>query len=304
MKVNNVLELIGNTPIIKIKSSDSSADIYAKVERNNPSGSVKDRAVLGMYENALKNNNIGKDTVFIEATSGNTGIALAMLGAIKGHRVILTMPDSMSLERRKLLSAYGAELILTPAVEGMSGADNKVKELLQEIDNSVQLSQFENRGNPNMHYKTTAQEIIDDLKNFDVFVAGVGTGGTTSGVAKYLKEQYNNPVKIVAIEPEESAIISTGIKGPHKIQGIGAGYIPKNYWSEYVDEVQTVKQEDALRETRALIKSDGLFVGISAGANVFVAKQIAKEIGKGKVVVTILPDDGMKYISTGVFDSD
>lgn len=300
MKVNNVLELIGNTPIIKIKTPADSAEIYAKVERNNPTGSIKDRAVLGMYESAVEANLINSNSIFIEATSGNTGIALAMLGAALGHRVILTMPDSMSVERRNILSAYGAELVLTPATEGMSGADDKVKELLKEYPEAIQLSQFENKGNPNKHLQTTAEEIINDIGEFECFVAGVGTGGTISGVGKYLKDN-NKEVKVVAIEPKQSAFITTNTKGPHKIQGIGAGFVPENYWSQFIDEVRVIDQDDAIVETKNLVKSDGLLVGISAGANIFIAKQIAKELGPNNIVVTVLPDDGTKYLSTGIY---
>ncbi len=301
MIANNILELIGNTPLLKIKTDDNSADIYAKFERNNPSGSVKDRAILGMYEYAKNQGLINEDTIFIEATSGNTGIALAMLGASLNHRVILTMPESMSKERRDLLAAYGAELILTEASAGMKGADDKVKELLEQNPKALQLSQFENIGNPTKHFHSTAIEILNDIKDFDVFITGVGTGGTISGVSKYFKDNNLN-IKTIAIEPIQSAVITTGVKGPHKIQGIGAGYIPDNYLADYIDEVRTIDQVDAINETKNLIKSDGLFVGISAGANIFKAKKVAKELGSGHIVVTIIPDDGVKYISTGIYN--
>lgn len=301
MIAKNILELIGNTPMLKIKTEEGSGSVYAKMERNNPSGSVKDRAVLGMYEFALANGHIQEDTVFIEATSGNTGIALAMIGGAYGHKVILTMPESMSQERRDLMAAYGAELVLTPAGDAMIGAEAKAVELLAANPKAVRLSQFENGGNPLKHYETTAKEIIADLPKVSAFVAGVGTGGTISGVSKFLKEQ-DNDIMTVAVEPAESPVITEGYKGPHKIQGIGGGFVPDNYHPQYVDKVMTVKTEEAFAETKSLVTSDGLFAGISAGGNVFAAKKLAKELGPDSVVVTVLPDDGMKYLSMGVFN--
>lgn len=301
MIANNILELIGNTPLLKINTEEGSGAVYAKMERNNPSGSVKDRAVLGMYERAKAEGKITEDSVFVEATSGNTGIALAMIGIANGHRVILTMPESMSQERRDILAAYGAELVLTPAGDAMIGAEAKVVELLEEMPNAVRLSQFENSGNPAKHYATTAKEILDDLGTISAFVAGVGTGGTISGVSKHLKEVDSN-IKTVAVEPTESPVITEGYKGPHKIQGIGGGFVPDNYHPEFVDEVMTVKTEEAFAETKSLVVSDGLFAGISAGGNVFAAKKLAKQLGPDSVVVTVLPDDGMKYLSMGVFN--
>ncbi len=301
MIANNILELIGNTPLLKIKTETGSAAVYAKMERNNPSGSVKDRAVLGMYEFALANGEIDQDTVFVEATSGNTGIALAMIAGAYGHCVILTMPESMSQERRNLMAAYGAELILTPAGDAMIGAEAKVVEILSENPNYVRLSQFENNGNPLKHHDTTAKEILADLPNVSAFVAGVGTGGTISGVSKALKE-VNSEILTVAVEPEESPVITKGYKGPHKIQGIGGGFVPDNYHPEFIDRVMRVKTDEAFAETKSLVSSDGLFAGISAGGNVFAAKALAKELGPDAVVVTVLPDDGMKYLSMGVFN--
>ncbi len=301
MIANNILELIGNTPLLKIKTEAGSAAVYAKMERNNPSGSVKDRAVLGMYEFALANGEIDQDTVFVEATSGNTGIALAMIAGAYGHRVILTMPESMSQERRNLMAAYGAELILTPAGDAMIGAEAKVVEILSENPSYVRLSQFENNGNPLKHHDTTAKEILADLPNVSAFVAGVGTGGTISGVSKALKE-VNSKILTVAVEPEESPVITKGYKGPHKIQGIGGGFVPDNYHPEFIDRVMRVKTDEAFAETKSLVSSDGLFAGISAGGNVFAAKVLAKELGPDAVVVTVLPDDGMKYLSMGVFN--
>ncbi len=301
MVANNILELIGNTPLLKINTDNMSGDVYVKMERNNPSGSVKDRAVLGMYEHALANGKVDKDTIFVEATSGNTGIALAMIGGAYGHRVVLTMPESMSQERRDLLAAYGAEIILTPASEAMVGAEAKAVELVSENPNAVRLSQFENGGNPLKHYETTAREILADLPHIDAFVAGIGTGGTISGVSKYLKEIDSN-IKTVGVEPFESPVITEGRKGPHKIQGIGAGFVPDNFHKQYVDEIRTLKTEDAFAETKSLVTSDGLFAGISAGSNILAAKKLAKELGVGSVVVTVLPDDGTKYLSMGVFE--
>lgn len=301
MIANNILELIGGTPLIKIKTEAGSGAVYAKMERNNPSGSVKDRAVLGMYEHAKAEGKIDSDTVFVEATSGNTGIALAMVAGAYGHKVILTMPESMSQERRDLMAAYGAELVLTPAGDAMIGAEAKAVEILAENSKAVRLSQFENSGNPLKHYATTASEILADLPNVTAFVAGVGTGGTISGVSKHLKE-VNSEILTVAVEPEESPVITKGYKGPHKIQGIGGGFLPDNYHAQFIDRVDTVKTEEAFAETKALVTSDGLFAGISAGGNVFAAKRIAKELGPDAVVVTVLPDDGMKYLSMGVFN--
>lgn len=301
MIANNILELIGSTPLLKIKTESGSGAVYAKMERNNPSGSVKDRAVLGMYEYALANGEIDQDTIFVEATSGNTGIALAMIAGAYGHRVILTMPESMSQERRDLMTAYGAELVLTPAGDAMIGAEAKAVEILAENPQALRLSQFENSGNPLKHYTTTAAEILADLPNVTAFVAGVGTGGTISGVAKHLKAT-NNDILTVAVEPEESPVITKGYKGPHKIQGIGGGFLPDNYHPQYIDRVDTVKTEEAFAETKSLVTSDGLFAGISAGGNVFAAKRLAKELGPDSIVVTVLPDDGMKYLSMGVFN--
>lgn len=301
MIAENILELIGNTPLLKIKTEAGSGSVYAKVERNNPTGSVKDRAVLGMYENALAKGKITEDSIFVEATSGNTGIALAMIGAVTNHRVILTMPDTMSQERRDLLAAYGAEIVLTPGSEAMIGAEAKAAELLADYPTAVRLSQFENGGNPDKHYASTAKEIITELPKVSGFIAGIGTGGTISGVARHLK-QYDASIKTIGFEPTESPVITKGHKGPHRIQGIGAGFIPDNLHQQYIDEVRTVATEGAFAETKKLVESDGLFVGISSGANVFAAKQLAKELGPDSVVVTVLADDGMKYISMGVFN--
>ncbi len=300
MIANNILELIGNTPLLKIKTEGNSADIYVKMERNNPTGSVKDRAVLGLYEKVRALGKIKEDTVFVEPTSGNTGIALAMIGNVYGHRVILTMPESMSQERRDLLAAYGAELVLTPASEAMVGAEAKAAEILAENENAIKLSQFDNDGNPAKHYETTGAEILKELDNVDAFIAGIGTGGTISGVGRYMKE--NSPeTQIIGFEPAESPMINKGTKGPHRIQGIGAGFIPDNFQSQYVDEVRMLESAEAVEETKALLKTDGIFVGISSGANIAMAKKVAKELGSGKTVVTVLPDDGMKYLSLGVF---
>ncbi len=301
MIANNILELIGNTPLLKIATDRTSADIYVKMERNNPTGSVKDRAVLGLYEKVKAEGLITAETIFVEPTSGNTGIALAMIGNYFNHRVILTMPESMSQERRDLLSAYGAELMLTPAAEAMVGAEAKAAELLEQYPTAIKLSQFDNNGNPDKHFETTGKEIIDELGPIDAFVAGIGTGGTISGVGRYLKTNCPE-AKVIGFEPEESPMINKGTKGAHRIQGIGAGFIPQNFMAEYVDEVRMLASEVAVAETRAVLKTDGIFVGISSGANIAMAKQVAKELGPNKIVVTVLPDDGMKYLSLGVFE--
>ncbi len=300
MIANNILELIGNTPLLKIKTDEDSAEIYVKMERNNPTGSVKDRAVLGLYEKVKAMGKINEDTIFVEPTSGNTGIALAMIGNVYNHRVILTMPESMSQERRDLLAAYGAELVLTPASEAMVGAEAKAAEILAKNKNAVKLSQFDNDGNPMKHYQTTGKEIINELGPIDAFVAGIGTGGTISGVGRYLKENCKE-AKVIGFEPTESPVINKGTRGPHRIQGIGAGFIPENFQSQYVDEVRMLESAIAIEETKSLLKTDGIFVGISSGANIAMAKEVAKELGTGKKVVTVLPDDGMKYLSLGVF---
>lgn len=306
MKYNSMKDLIGNTPLVKInvltKDSGSVANVYAKVEAFNPSGSVKDRAALGMLSQAQKEGIVTDKTVIVEPTSGNTGIGLAALGAAMGLRVILTMPDTMTLERRTLLKAYGAELVLTDGALGMKGAISKANELAAEIENSFIPSQFENYSNAQMHYETTGPEIYKDLEgDVDVFVAGIGTGGTITGTGKYLKEKNPN-VKIVAVEPSGSAILSGNKPGPHKIQGIGAGFIPGILDTSIYSEVIAVSNEDAFDTARKLAKQEGILAGISSGAALHAALEIAKRSEyAGKNIVVILPDSGDRYLSSKLY---
>lgn len=301
---NNLLDLVGKTPLIRLnRINDSDAEIVGKFEAFNPGGSVKDRIALAMIEDAEKKGLLNKDTVIIEPTSGNTGVGLAMISAVKGYKLILTMPDTMSMERRNLLKAYGAELVLTPGAQGMKGAINKVEELKVEYPNSFVPQQFMNLSNPEMHRKTTAVEILNDTDGkVDIFVAGVGTGGTITGVGEILKK--NNPnIKIVAVEPEGSPILSGGNPGPHKIQGIGAGFLPDVLNTKIIDEVVKVKDEEAFDMMRKLAKYEGILGGISCGAATHVALQLAKrEENKGKRIVVILPDTGERYLSLRLFD--
>lgn len=300
MLITNPIDLIGNTPIIKLSDifpEKDIADIYLKLENFNLSGSIKDRAALGMIERAEKEGVLKADSVLVEPTSGNTGIALAMLAAIKGYRIILTMPETMSVERRSILQAYGAELVLTDGALGMKGAIAKAEELVAEHPNYFMPQQFNNTANPQKHYDTTAAEILADIPDLDAFVAGVGTAGTITGTGRHLKKR-NPAIQVYAIEPATSAVITTGVPGKHKIQGIGAGFIPQNYDATIVDEVFTVTDEVAIATAKLLAKKHGLFVGISSGANVAIAYEIAKKLGKGKKVVTVAPDGGEKYLST------
>lgn len=295
------LEMIGNTPILKMKDlGENSADVYVKLEKFNAGGSVKDRAALGMIEKAEKLGLLKKGSVIVEPTSGNTGIALAMIGRLKGYKVVIVMPDTMSKERRALIKAYGAELVLTEGTKGMKGAIEKATELSKQ-DGYFMPQQFENIANPEKHYETTAKEIVNDIPDLDVFVASVGTGGTLTGIAKYLKEKIDG-VKTVAVEPKNSQVLSGGKPGPHKIQGIGAGFIPSIYKPEYVDEIRVVSDEEAFKAARDFASNEGILVGISAGSAIFTAIQIAKEIGAGKKVLAIAPDGGEKYISMGLYD--
>lgn len=297
MVYENVASLIGNTPIVKL--NNLSSNIYLKLERQNPGGSVKDRAVLSMIEGLENKGKLQKGDVLVEATSGNTGIALSMIGKLKGYKVIIVMPETMSIERRALMKAYGAELILTDGKLGMSGSIKKANKLLSENLNYKSLGQFDNSDNPLGHYKTTGVEIYNDVPDVDIFVCGVGTGGTLSGVAKYLKEKNPN-IKIVAIEPKKSPKISQGTSGPHKIQGIGAGFIPKNYDASLVDEVMVIDDDEAYEGVRMLAEKEGILVGISSGANLFGALELAKKY-PDKKIVTIAPDGIEKYISMGIF---
>lgn len=296
MIYNNILDLVGKTPIVKLNNivSDDMAEIYVKLEYFNPSGSVKDRAALGMLNSLEEKGILTKDKVIVEPTSGNTGIGIAMIAATKGYKVVLVMPDTLSVERRRMMSAYGAELILTDGTKGMKEAIRVAKELVEE-KGYVMPSQFDNSANPDYHRKTTAVEILEDFNSLDAFVAGVGTGGTITGVADVIKEKLNS--KIVAVEPKESPVISGGTPGPHKIQGIGAGFIPENYDGKLVDEVIQVSQVDAFAMAKELGQKEGVFVGISSGAAVVAAIEVAKKLGKGKKVLTILPDSGNRYLS-------
>lgn len=302
----SLVDLIGNTPLLELSNYNEAngltAKLIAKLEYFNPAGSVKDRIGYAMIKDAEEKGLINKDTVIIEPTSGNTGIALAFVAAAKGYKLILTMPDTMSIERRNLLKALSAQLVLTPGSEGMKGAIKKAQELAAENPNSIIPQQFENPANPEIHRKTTAEEIWRDTDgNVDIFIAGVGTGGTVTGVGEALKKKNPN-IKIVAIEPNDSPVISGGKPGPHKIQGLGAGFIPNVLNKSIIDEVFRVKNEDAFETSRKLSKTEGLLVGISSGAAVFAATQIAKRPeNKGKNIVVLLPDTGERYLSTVLF---
>ncbi|MBQ8028310.1 MAG: cysteine synthase A [Clostridia bacterium] len=307
MKVFNCIsELVGSTPLFRpssyIKDCSAKADILCKLEYLNPAGSVKDRAAKMMLDDAEKEGLIKSGSVIIEPTSGNTGIGLAAIGGARGYRVILTMPETMSVERRSLLKAYGAEIVLTEGSKGMKGAVEKAEELAKEIPNSFIAGQFYNPSNPKAHYCSTGPEIWNDTEGkIDIFVAGVGTGGTISGIGKYLKEK-NKDIKIVALEPESSPLLSKGIAGPHKIQGIGANFVPENFDKNVVDEVLTVKAEDAFKAGRAMAEKEGILVGISSGAALWAAGELARrEENEGKVIVALLPDTGDRYLSTEMF---
>lgn len=308
MKIaNNVTELIGNTPLVRLNkaSEETGCTILGKCEFMNPTSSVKDRIGFNMINTALESGKINQDTTVIEPTSGNTGIALASVCAALNLKLILTMPESMSMERRNLLKALGAELVLTPAALGMKGAIDKAEELHNEIDNSHVLQQFQNPANPDIHRRTTALEILNDTdKKIDIFVAAVGTGGSLTGVSEVLKDALPS-VEIIAVEPTDSPVLSGGKPGPHKIQGIGAGFIPKNLNTQIYGEVIQVTNEEAMSTAKALAREEGLLVGISAGANVFAAKQIAsRPQNKGKTIITILCDTGERYLSTALFSQD
>lgn len=295
---NNVLDMIGNTPMIKLNNIGNS-NIYVKLEKYNPAGSIKDRAVYYMVENLEKNGLLKKGDVLVEATSGNTGIALSMIGSLKGYKVIIVMPETMSVERRTLMKAYGAELILTDGSLGMKGSIEMMNKLLSENTNYISLKQFDNEYNPLAHYETTGVEIYNQVKDIDIFVCGVGTGGTISGVGKYLKEQNPN-IKVVAVEPEGSPVISKNKKGSHKIQGIGAGFIPKNYNKNVVDEVMTITDEESYKGVRIMAQKEGILVGISSGANIYAALKLC-EMSPNKKIVTVAPDGIDKYMSMGIF---
>lgn len=299
-------DLIGNTPLLELAkfSADGGSDtpIIAKIEYFNPGGSVKDRIAFAMISAAEKKGLLKPGATIIEPTSGNTGVGLALVSAVKGYKLILTMPETMSIERRNLVKAYGATVKLTPGKDGMKGAIKAAEELRESIAGSVILQQFENMANPEIHYHTTGPEVWNDTEGkIDIFVAGVGTGGTISGTARYLKEQNPN-IKVIAVEPTDSAVLSGGQSGSHKIQGIGAGFIPSTYNGSLVDEIFQVENDQAILASRHLAQQEGLLVGISSGAAAFAAREIAKRPeNKGKTIVTLLPDTGERYLSTALY---
>lgn len=300
---NSFLDLVGSTPLVRvnnlIKKDELKADVLAKLEYFNPAGSVKDRIAKEMIQDALEKGLINENTTLIEPTSGNTGIGLSAVATALNLKIIITMPETMSVERRNLMKAYGAELVLTPGSEGMKGAIAKAKELASQIENSFIPGQFENPANPTAHYKTTGPEIYEQTEGkVDIFVAGVGTGGTISGIGKYLKEK-NPEVKVVAVEPASSPVLSTGKGGAHKIQGIGAGFVPETLDTKIYDEIITVENEDAFATGKEMAKTEGILVGISSGAALYAAKELAKrEENVGKTIVVLLPDGGDRYLST------
>lgn len=302
MIYNSVLDLVGKTPILKINnlSDKESADVFVKLEKFNPGGSVKDRAALGMIEKAEKEGILKEGVTIVEPTSGNTGIALAMIGRLKGYKVIIVMPDTMSKERRDLIKAYGAELVLTEGSKGMKGAIEKANEYAAQEGFFVP-QQFENYANPEKHFETTAEEIFEDLSDLDYLVAGVGTGGTITGIAKNLKEKIEN-IKVIAVEPSTSPVLSGGKPGSHKIQGIGAGFIPSIYDANVVDDIVQVTSEDSIKTAKQFAEQEGVLIGISSGAAVYAALELAKKVGKDKKILAIAPDGGEKYISMGIYD--
>ncbi|MGY0398856.1 MAG: cysteine synthase A [Ostreibacterium sp.] len=302
--VNNITDLVGNTPLYHSSTlSTSESDVLLKLEYYNPASSVKDRIALNIIEEAEASGDLKKGDEIIEATSGNTGIGLACIGAAKGYRVTLTMPESMSIERRKLLKAYGANLVLTPKELGMKGAIAKADELAEGRDDVFMARQFDNPSNPNIHYKTTGPEIWEQTDGkVDIFISGIGTGGTISGAGKFLKEKNPN-IKIIAVEPIQSAVLSGGSPSPHPIQGIGAGFVPSILDTDIYDEVYPVDANDGIRTARFLAKKEGLLIGISSGAMAYVASEYAKN-NPGKCVVTLTPSNGERYLSTSLFDED
>lgn len=303
---NNISEAIGNTPLVKLNklTDDNSADVYVKVEFMNPGSSVKDRIALAMIEAAEASGELAAGTTIVEPTSGNTGIGLAMVAASKGYKAVLVMPDTMSKERRNLLRAYGAELVLTPGADGMKGAIKKASELAEK-DNFFMPQQFENPANPEIHAKTTGKELVEQAAaagfEIDAFISGIGTGGTISGAGKVLKENFDN-VKVVAVEPTDSAILSGKEPGPHKIQGIGAGFVPDTLNTDIYDEIITIENEESMDTARELAKQEGILGGISSGAAVKAGLKVAKNLGKGKNVIVILPSNGERYLSTPLFN--
>jgi len=300
--LDNILGAVGNTPTVRLNRivPEGAATVYAKLESFNPMWSVKDRIAKAMIEVAERKGKVNKDTTIIEPTSGNTGIGLAMVCAVKGYKLVLTMPETMTVERRKIMAALGAQLVLTPGPEGMAGAIRKAEELAAANPNSFLPQQFKNKANPWIHKKTTAKEILRAVDKVDAFVAGVGTGGTITGVGQVLKRK-NPQVKIVAVEPEDSPVLSGGKPGPHKIQGIGAGFVPAVLDTRIYDEIVRVATKDAFETSRKLARLEGMFVGISSGAACFAALKVAKDLGPGKTVVVVLPDLGERYLSTDLF---
>lgn len=292
MRVENALELIGNTPVVKLPGEN----IYVKLEKFNPGGSVKDRPALGMIQDAEERSLLNKNSIIVEPTSGNMGIALALIGRVKGYKVVIVMPETMSVERRDMIAAYGAQLILTEGAKGMNGAIAKAEELVRENSLFFMPGQFTNPANPKIHYDTTAPEIIQQVPDLEIFAAGVGTGGTLSGVARRLKE-YNNRILAVGVEPANSPILSGGQHTPHKIQGIGAGFIPGTYDGSVVDEIITISDEEAMAATVEVSTKLGILIGISTGANVAAARKLADRHGADKKILTIAPDGGEKYFS-------
>ncbi|MDT2612305.1 cysteine synthase A [Enterococcus dongliensis] len=303
---DSILDTIGETPIVKLENmtTNDMAQIFVKLESFNPGGSVKDRIALKMIEDAEENGKLKPDMMIIEPTSGNTGIGLAMVGAAKGYPVTLVMPDTMSVERRKLMQAYGANLVLTPGADGMKGAIAKAEELAAK-NNGFIPAQFDNPANPKVHEETTAKEIVDvfETNGLDAFIAGVGTGGTITGVGNELKRMYEN-IKVYAVEPEESPVLEGGQPGPHKIQGIGAGFVPSILNTEVYDEVLPVKSSDAIQTAREIAKKEGILVGVSSGAALFAALEVAKKMLPDQKVLVLLPDNGERYLSTELFQFD
>jgi len=300
------LDLIGQTPVVRLNRlpGKDEAEIWAKLENYNPGGSVKDRICLAMIEAAEKTGRIKPGDTIVEPTSGNTGIGLALVAAVKGYKLILTMPDTMSEERRSLLAAYGAKLVLTPDTRGMHGAIAKAEELAKENPGYFMPQQFSNPANPEIHYHTTGPELLEQMARIDAFISGVGTGGTITGTGRYLHEHCQNKVLVVAVEPKNSPVLSGGEPGFHKIQGIGAGFIPKNLDTKSYDEIITVSDEDATLYTRRLAREEGILVGISSGANCCAALQIAKRLGPGKIVVVVFCDTGERYLTTDLFQAE
>ena len=306
MKIaDNITELIGNTALVRINSlsNTTGAEIIGKVESFNPLSSVKDRIALGMIENAEKNDNLTKGDLIVEATSGNTGVGLAYVAASRGYRCILTMPDSMSMERRKILTTLGAELVLTPAEKGMKGSIEKAEEIVNENPGSFSPRQFENPANPEVHRKTTAKEILNDTDGkIDIFIAGIGTGGTITGCGEVLKA-YNSNIEVIGVEPEESAVLSGNAPGPHRIQGIGAGFIPSILNTNIYNEIIPIESEEAAVMARKMAREEGIFIGISSGAALRAAEITGQRPeNKGKTIVVILPDAGERYLSTWIFE--